>query len=114
MVALRRIQKYQKSTDLLICKLPFQRLVREILQGLGVGFRVTTAMVMALQEAVEAYLVQLLEDLNLCTIHAKRITIQPRYSAGATDSWRKTIEAKGRPQNSGPFQDHHTLPKELY
>ena len=78
MVALREIQRYQKSTKLLICKLPFQCLVREILQGYGVGYRVTPAMVMALQEAAEAYLVQLLEDLNLCAIHAKRITIQPK------------------------------------
>ena len=78
MVALREIWKYQKSTDLLICKLPFQRLVHEILQGFGMGFRVTPAMMMALQEAAEAYLVQLLEDSNLCTIHAKCITIQPK------------------------------------
>ena len=77
-VALREIRKYKKSTDLLIHKLPFQCLVCEILQGLGVGFRVTPAMVMALQEAAEAYLVQLLEDSNLCAIHAKRITIQPK------------------------------------
>ena len=77
-VALREIQKYQKSTELLICKLPFQRLACEILQGFGVGFRVTPAMMMALQEAAEAYLVQLLEDVNLCAIHAKRITIQPK------------------------------------
>ena len=76
MVALREIRRYQKSTELLICKLPFQHLVREILQGFGVGFRVTPAMMMALQEAAEAYLVQLLEDSNLCAIHAKRITIQ--------------------------------------
>ena len=77
-VVLRQIQRYQKSTELLIRKLPFQRLVREILQGYGVGYRVTPAMMMALQEAAEAYLVQLLEDSNLCAIHAKRITIQPK------------------------------------
>ena len=78
MVALREIWRYQKSMELLIRKLPFQHLVREILQGFGVGFRVTPAMMMALQEAAEAYLVQLLEDLNLCAIHAKCITIQPK------------------------------------
>ena len=77
-VTLRKIWRYQKSTELLICKLPFQRLVHEILQGYGVGYRVTPAMMMALQEAAKAYLVQLLEDLNLCAIHAKRITIQPK------------------------------------
>ena len=78
MVALREIPRYQKSTELLIRKLPFQHLVCEILQGYGVGYRVTPAMMVALQEATEAYLVQLLEDLNLCAIHAKRITIQPK------------------------------------
>ena len=77
-IALREIRKYQKSTELLIHKLSFQHLVREILQGFGVGFRVTPAMMMALQEAAEAYLVQLLDDSNLCTIHAKHITIQPK------------------------------------
>ena len=64
--------------DLLICKLPFQYLVCEILQGLNMELRVTPAMVMVLQEAAEAYLVQLLEDSNLCAIHAKRVTIQPK------------------------------------
>ena len=57
-VALREICRYQKSVELLICKLPFQCLVHEILQGFGVGFRVTPAMMMALQEAAKAYLVQ--------------------------------------------------------
>ena len=78
MVALREIRRYQKSTELLIHKLLFQCLVCVILQGYGVGYRVTPAMMMALQEAAEAYLVQLLEDSNLCAIHAKRITIQPK------------------------------------
>ena len=78
MVTLREIRRYQKSTELLIHKLPFQCLVCEILQGNGVGYRVTPAMMMALQEAAEAYLVQLLEDSNLCTIHVKRITIHPK------------------------------------
>ena len=77
-VTLREIRRYQKSTELLIHKLPFQHLVCEILQGFGMGFRVTPAMMMALQEAAEAYLVQLLGDSNLCAIHAKCITIQPK------------------------------------
>ena len=77
-VTLREIQKYQRSTDLLIRKLPFQRLVCEIIQEFSTEFRMTPAMVMALQEAAEAYLVQLLDDSNLCTIHAKHITIQPK------------------------------------
>ena len=77
-VALREIRRYQKSTELLIRKLPFQRLVHKILQGYGVRYRVTLAMMMVLQEAAEAYLVQLLEDSNLCAIHVKCITIQPK------------------------------------
>ena len=77
-VVLREIRRYQKSTELLIRKLLFQRLVHKILQGYFVGYRVTLAMMTALQEAAEAYLVQLLEDSNLCAIHAKRVTIQPK------------------------------------
>ena len=77
-VVLREIREYQRSTDLVICKLPFQHLVNEIVQGFNTEFRVMPAMVMALQEAAEAYLVQLLEDSNLCAIHAKHVTIQPK------------------------------------
>ena len=77
-VALREIRKYQKSTDLLIRKLPFQRLVREVAQDFKTDLRFQSAAVMALQEAAEAYLVGLFEDTNLCAIHAKRVTIQPK------------------------------------
>eukprot|EP00689_Sawyeria_marylandensis_P000905 EC820399.1.p1 GENE.EC820399.1~~EC820399.1.p1 ORF type:complete len:149 (+),score=74.16 EC820399.1:38-448(+) len=74
-VALREIRKYQKSTDLLIRKLPFQRLVREIAQDYKTDLRFQSTAVLALQEAAEAYLVSLFEDTNLCAIHAKRVTI---------------------------------------
>ena len=77
-VALRHIRKYQKSTELLIRKLPFQRLVREIAQDFKTDLRFQSSAVMALQEASEAYLVGLFEDTNLCAIHAKRVTIMPR------------------------------------
>ena len=77
-VALREIRKYQKSTDLLLRKLPFQRLVREIAQDFKFGFRFQSCAVMALQEAAEAYLVGLFEDTNLAAIHAKRVTIMPK------------------------------------
>jgi len=77
-VALRDIRKYQKSTELLIKKLPFQRLVREIAQGYKNDLRFQSNAIMALQEAAEAYLVGLFEDTNLCAIHAKRVTIFPR------------------------------------
>ncbi|KAL3146538.1 5-hydroxytryptamine receptor 4 [Trebouxia sp. C0010 RCD-2024] len=104
-VALREIRKYQKSTELLIRKLPFQRLVREIAQDFKTGvchasvaafgcqhvrnslnvvafvcadLRFQSSAVLALQEAAEAYLVSLFEDTNLCAIHAKRVTIMPK------------------------------------
>ena len=77
-VALREIRKYQKSTELLIRKLPFQRLVREVAQDFKNDLRFQSSAVMALQEAAEAYLVSLFEDTNLCAIHAKRVTIMPR------------------------------------
>ncbi|KAK6803659.1 hypothetical protein RDI58_001443 [Solanum bulbocastanum] len=76
-VALREIRKYQKSTELLIRKLPFQKLVREIAQDFKKDLRFQSSVVAALQEAAEAYLVGLFEDTNLCAIHAKRVTIMP-------------------------------------
>ena len=77
-VALREIRRYQKSTELLLRKLPFQRLVREIAQDFKTDLRFQSSAVMALQEACEAYLVGVFEDTNLCAIHAKRVTIMTR------------------------------------
>ena len=77
-VALHEIRRYQKSTELLIRKLPFQHLVREIAQDFKTELRFQSAAIMALQEASEAYLVGLFEDSNLCAIHAKRVTIMPK------------------------------------
>jgi len=77
-VALREIRKFQKSTELLMRKLPFQRIVREIAQDYKAGLRFQTAAILALQEASEEYLVGLFEDTNLCAIHAKRVTIMPK------------------------------------
>jgi histone H3 len=77
-VALREIRKYQKSTELLIRRLPFQRLVREIAQDFKNELRFQSNAILALQEAAEAYLVSLFEDTNLSAIHAKRVTIQPK------------------------------------
>jgi histone H3 len=77
-VALREIRKYQKSTELLIKKLPFQRLVREVAQDFKCDVRFQSHAIMALQEASEAYLTSLFEDTNLCAIHAKRVTIFPK------------------------------------
>ncbi|GAA6017110.1 hypothetical protein JCM11491_003262 [Sporobolomyces phaffii] len=84
-VALREIRHYQKSTDLLLRRLPFARLVREIAteffddqNGSQVGLRWQSSALLALQEATEAYLVHLFEDSNLCALHAKRVTIMQR------------------------------------
>ena len=77
-VALREIRRFQKSTELLIRKLPFQRLVREIASEFKNDLRFQSSAVLALQEASEAYLVGLFEDTNLCAIHAKRVTIMPK------------------------------------
>ena len=77
-VALREIRKYQKSTELLIRKLPFQRLVREVAGAFKSDLRFQSSAVLALQEASESYLVGLFEDTNLCAIHAKRVTIMPK------------------------------------
>ncbi len=76
-VALQEIKRYQKTTELLICKAPFGRLVREVLQDFG-AYKVQATAIKALQEAAEAYLVSLFEDTNLCTLHAKRVMIKPR------------------------------------
>lgn len=82
-VALREIRKYQGSTDLLIRKAPFQRLVREIAdevcsEEMKGHLRFQSTAVLALQEAGEAYLIGVFEDANLCAVHAKRVTIMPK------------------------------------
>jgi len=77
-VALREIRRYQKSTDLFIRKLAFQRLVREIANDFKDELRFQGSAMLALQEAAEAYQVVLFEDTNLCAIHANRVTIKPK------------------------------------
>ncbi|EDQ84449.1 uncharacterized protein MONBRDRAFT_12797 [Monosiga brevicollis MX1] len=79
-VALREIRRYQKSTNLLIRKLPFARVVREVAQDFyhTAPLRWQAKAIEALQEAAEAYIVRLLEDGNLCAIHAKRVTLMVR------------------------------------
>lgn len=82
-IALREIRRYQQSTDLLMLKLPFSRLVREIAQSIlpfqaGQELRWQSQAIQALQEASEAFLVHLFEDTNLCAIHGKRVTIMQK------------------------------------
>ncbi|KAJ9481998.1 hypothetical protein VN97_g11450 [Penicillium thymicola] len=82
-VALKEIRRYQRSYDLLIAKLPFARLVREVALDLlpadvGAELRWQSHAIQALQEAAEAFLVHLFEDTNLCALHAKRVTIMQK------------------------------------
>lgn len=79
--ALKEIRQFQRTTNLLLRKLPFSRVVREIaMQVVGphqtMMWKATA--IMALQEAAEAYLVFLFEDALLCAIHAKRVTVSPK------------------------------------
>ncbi|KAI2471695.1 histone H3-like centromeric protein cse-4 [Annulohypoxylon bovei var. microspora] len=80
-LALREIRRLQNNTDLLLRKLPFARLVREIaltMRPADEGMRWQSQALLALQEAAEAFLVHLFEDTNLCAIHAKRVTIMQK------------------------------------
>ena len=77
-LALVEIRRYQKSTETLIPRLPFQRLVKELLQNARPHIKIQSAALGAIQEAAESFLVQLFEDANLCAAHAKRVTITPK------------------------------------
>lgn len=77
-VALREIRKYQRTTDLLIPKQPFGRLVMEIAHDFKKDCRFHGFGLLGLQEAAEDYLIGMFEDTNLCAIHNKRVTIMPK------------------------------------
>ena len=77
-VTLREIHQYQKSTELLIRKVPFQQVIYEIMRGIWNNLRIQVAVVQGLQEAAEAYLVGLFKESSLCAIHGKQVTIMPR------------------------------------
>ena len=88
-VALREIHRYQKSTNLLLPKVSFQRLLRDVTidtvdqlkkmyTKLKDPSRMTVATVQCLQAASEAIITKTLEDANLCAIHTKRVTVQPK------------------------------------
>ena len=82
--AMHEVRHYQKTTELLIPKVSFQRVIREmcaredINQSIGEHIRFESQALLALQEAAEAYIVCCFEDAHLCSMHAKRITIQPK------------------------------------
>ena len=86
-VALQDIRHFQKTSALLIRKLPFQRLVREIPQDFKTDLRFHSAAILCLQEAAEAYLVRLFDDTNLCAIHTRRVTIMPKDILLARRIW---------------------------
>ena len=80
-VALREIRRFQKNTELLISKSPFQRLVCEIAttgENKDKDLRFQSTAMLALQEASEAYMVGMFEDTNLAALHANRVTIMPK------------------------------------
>lgn len=77
-VALREIRRFQKTSNLLIRRAPFQRMVREVANVAKAGLRWQSAALAAMQEATEAYVVGLLSDSNLCALHARRVTVMPR------------------------------------
>ena len=80
-LALYEIRKYQRSTDLLISKLPFARLVKEVAESFTSDdseLHWNSHAILALQEASEAYLVGLLDHANLLAIHAKRVTLMKK------------------------------------
>ncbi len=77
-VALREIRKYQKTTNLLLRKLPFSRLVREVSQGFRSDIRWQASAMQGIQEITEAFIIGLLQNANLGCIHAKRVTCMPK------------------------------------
>ncbi|EAN84245.1 histone H3 variant V [Trypanosoma cruzi] len=77
-VVLREVRRYQSSTEFLIAKAPFRRLVREIVSNLKDSFRMSATCVEALQESTELYVTSVLADANLCTLHANRVTVYPK------------------------------------
>ena len=96
-VALREIKRYQKATDLLIAKAPFQRFIRAICDGIDGQLRFQSNALLALQEAAESYLTGLFEDANLCAIHANRVTVM-----------KKDMDLARRIRGER-FQDHRDL-----
>ena len=109
-LALQEIRHYQKRTNLLIRKLPFQRLIRELAQKFKVDVRFRSSTLMAFQEAAEAYLIRLFEDMNLCHPRQTGYNNAQRYPAGETYQGREKLTATSilPPQNirsfSGPPQ----------
>ncbi|KAH7703377.1 H3 histone [Aphelenchoides avenae] len=101
LAALREIRRYQKSTELLIPKLPFQRVVREIALDMNKDLRFQSAAIEALHEASEAHLTGIFEDANLAAIHAKRVTIMPKDLELARRIRGEKFDKKSNKSSSG-------------
>ncbi|KAK4055833.1 histone H3.1 [Microbotryomycetes sp. JL221] len=108
-VALREIRRYQKETELLIRKLPFQRLCREIARNYKTDLRFQQSALAALQEAAEHYIVELFADTNLCAIHAKRITVQVSLTQLVPGASVKNVEVA----EPGSFETSSSLGSSL-
>ena len=83
-VALREIMKYQKATELLIRKISFQRLVREVSQQVCLDLgrdpvRYQSTAILALQKASEDFLVRMFAQVQDIAICGKVITIQEKH-----------------------------------
>ena len=76
--ALKEIRKFQRSTDLLIHKLPFTRLVKEITFSFHHSLQWQSIALEAIQHAAEDFIIGLMGDANLSAVHAKRVTIMPK------------------------------------
>lgn len=109
-VALREIRKYQKSTELLMRKSPFQRLVREVAQDFKADLRFQSSAILSLQEAAEEYLIHLFGDTNLLAIHAGRVTIMPKDMQLVRKVRGDTLEAA---HMEPPKQQSQPLPPPL-
>ncbi|XP_003365986.1 histone H3, embryonic, partial [Trichinella spiralis] len=107
-VALREIRRYQKSTELLIRKLPFQRLVREVAQDYKTELRFQSSAFFALQEAAEAYLVSLFEDTNLCAIPQNVSPLCQRMDDHTEHEESDTLPTRNGQSNQAFTRHQHT------
>ena len=115
-LALREIRRYQQSTECLIKRTPFQKIIREISQeyqvcpdgpGTPVQVHFQSTAIAALQEAAENFIVGLFEDVSLLAVHAKGVTVMPKdirlalRIRGDHYCWRITLEDAAR------YERHH-------
>ena len=76
---------------MLIRKWSFQKLERGLAQEIMPNLRFQMSALRALQEATESYKVGLMEDTNLCVIHAKCVTIMPKDMQLAHRIWGEKL-----------------------